>query len=398
MNYRAPLLAGLLASTLVACSGEGGSSSSTSTTTTEGPTGSASTSTTTTASIGAGGSVACPAGESLALAATGADTPDGAGVPETVITIENVGGTGTYPRVTLMNPGTFGEACPSDACVKTDTPVSGPLAPFDDEITPVFRGPMELYDISVYAPSGPDWARVSWWNRCGEGNIVFVNNKGGDASGVWTPCGGNSQSYATADGKEGAASKTTFSGTLDNEIEINALTEAPCSGSDDASACGFSRGVALHGWAGAKAFVVRARMPRYTGPKGASYTDAPAYWMLNARIVRTAQYGCNCRGVGSPGGCGELDVAEVLEGAHLGHATSTVYSFQGAIGADGVSGAGHYFVRPVHESAVFVVLFDAQGRIQMLRKAPDAFDFGPVLPAATVAAWSAEVGFSMALP
>ena len=119
---------------------------------------------------------------------------------------------------------------------------------------------------------------------------------------------------------------------------------------------------------------------------------------FNARIVRTAPYGCNCRGVGSPGGCGEIDVAEVLKGNHLTHATSTIYSFQGAIGADGASGAGHYFLRPVNRSATFIVVFDATGKIQMRREAPDAFDFAPSLDGAVVAEWVAKSGFAMALP
>lgn len=29
-----------------------------------------------------------------------------------------------------------------------------------------------------------------------------------------------------------------------------------------------------------------------------------------AQVVRTAQYGCNCRGAGGNGGCGEFDIVE----------------------------------------------------------------------------------------
>lgn len=28
------------------------------------------------------------------------------------------------------------------------------------------------------------------------------------------------------------------------------------------------------------------------------------------QVVRTAQYGCNCRGMGGNGGCGEFDIVE----------------------------------------------------------------------------------------
>ncbi len=40
-------------------------------------------------------------------------------------------------------------------------------------------------------------------------------------------------------------------------------------------------------------------------------TNLPALWFLNGQIVRANQWGCNCRGVGAQGGCGELDIAEV---------------------------------------------------------------------------------------
>lgn len=349
---------------------------------------------------GGGQAVSCAAGNSLALQSSGSDTPDGTGTPETVITINNVGTSGTYPRVTSMNPGTFGQTCPADACVKQNTSISGPLTPFNEEMTLNLRGPLELYDLAVYQPVQPggSWSRMSMWNRCTSDNVVFMNNDGGNGSGIWTPCGGNSQSYASADGAMAAAAPTTFSGSLANGVEVNALSASACSGQGDSSECGFYRGVALHGWSGvngAKIFVMRTRMPRYTGAPGTNYTDEPAIWMLNARIVRTAQYGCNCRGVGSPGGCGELDVAEVLNSAHRTHATSTIYSYQGAVGADGISGAGHYFIRPVNQSAIFVIIYDVTGKIQMLRLLPDAFDFGAALDAATVADWSARSGFSM---
>src|SRR3569832_89228 len=62
------------------------------------------------------GATSCAAGNSLALQSLGSDAPDGTGTPETVITINNVGTSGTYPRVTSMNPGTFGQTCPADAC------------------------------------------------------------------------------------------------------------------------------------------------------------------------------------------------------------------------------------------------------------------------------------------
>ena len=62
--------------------------------------------------------------------------------------------------------------------------------------------------------------------------------------------------------------------------------------------------------AGSKIFVTKMRMPLST--------STPAYWILPGQVIRSSQYGCNCRQEGCPapykGGCGELDVVEVTGG------------------------------------------------------------------------------------
>lgn len=102
----------------------------------------------------------------------------------------------------------------------------------------------------------------------------------------------------------------------------------------------FFRQVSNHGWAGvsggARAFVVNLSMPQSTG------NNVPAFWILNAKIVHTAQYGCNCRGTG-PKGCGELDVLEVIPNQNPQAATSTIYSYLGATGT-----GTHYITRPTN--------------------------------------------------
>ncbi len=336
----------------------------------------------------------CAAGNSAALQDLGDDLPQGTGSAVSTMTIKNVGGTGSYQRVISMNPGVWGQTCPGDACVKANTAVSGALAPFNEDVTVNFRGPMELYDIAVYTPGSSAWSRVSSWNRCASSNITFLNNLGGTGSGEWTLCGGNSQSYASADGKTAVAAPTAFTGKLENRVELNILSGVACKGTGDSGDCGFYRGVSRRGWAGAKIFAIRARMPRFAGPNTQYYDDVPAIWMLNARVVRTAQYGCNCRGMGSPGGCGELDVAEVIHGQDLTHATSTLYSFKGATGS-----GQNYFIRPVKESATFIVIFDATGnKVQMLRLPANGFNFGDTVSNTTVNEWLARTGLSMSLP
>ena len=65
----------------------------------------------------------------------------------------------------------------------------GALAPFNEEMTFNFRGPMNLFDIAVYQPdaSGATWNQVSSW-AAGKApnNLVFMNNKGGGASGEFS--------------------------------------------------------------------------------------------------------------------------------------------------------------------------------------------------------------------
>ena len=101
-----------------------------------------------------------------------------------------VGGSGTYQQVTNMIPGAWPSCTVNPSCIKAPKSVSGPLAPFDEDMTFNFRGPMDLYNIAVFQPSnttGATWKRVSNWaaNQAPD-NLVFMNNMGGGVSGEWT--------------------------------------------------------------------------------------------------------------------------------------------------------------------------------------------------------------------
>jgi hypothetical protein len=186
-----------------------------------------------------------------------------------------------------------------------------------------------------------------------------------------------------------------FAGHLDAGVGVNVMSSTLCTGTTDGTDCGFSRGLALHGFkgdaAGSKIFVTKFRMPLGD--------VTPAYWILPAQVVRSSQYGCNCRGEGGDGGCGELDVAEVLGGntatpAHPEQATTTIYSFQGV-----TNGGTAYFQRPVYETATFVVIFDApSSSIAMRRLGPTDFDFASSIPSAVAAQWLANAGVTRPMP
>ena len=142
----------------------------------------------------------------------------------------------------------------------------------------------------------------------------------------------------------------------------------------------------MHGWSGDiegnKMFVTRVQMIMDGS------VNIPAIWLLHADIVRTAQYGCNCRGMGTEGpwqgGCGELDVAEVLW-TNLNKVTSTIYSFKGAVGF------GEYADRPVNQDLVYITIFDShknEGRIKILALDSEEFDFdSPSIDDTTVQSW-----------
>jgi hypothetical protein len=327
----------------------------------------------------------CPASD-LDNTALGTDTPDPTGTAVTAITYTNVGATGSYDRVVTS---TVAPTCTPDVCDKAATPVSGPLAPFTEEMTLVFSGPIELYQLAVYDPAAGGYARIAYWDRCTTDGLAFVGND------AWYQCNGYVQSYVTAGGATSSPTPVQFGGSLEAGVGVNVMSATACSGTTDGTDCGFSRGLALHGFAGdmagSKIFAVKLRMP--------IGDVTPAYWLLPAQVVRSAQYGCNCRGEGADAGCGEIDIAEVLGGAtatpaHPEQATTTIYSFQGVTG-----GGSAYFQRPVYETATFLVIFDAASSSIAIRRFGAAdFDFASGLPSSVVAQWLSDAGAARAMP
>ncbi|KAI0700971.1 putative TOS1-like glycosyl hydrolase-domain-containing protein [Cerioporus squamosus] len=265
----------------------------------------------------------------------------------------SVGGSGSYNQVTNMIPGNFPTCDANPSCITAPKAVSGKLAPFNEELTFNFRGPLNLFNIAVYQPdsTGATWTQTSSW-AAGQApkNLVFMNNLGGGASGEFSICHGNSQSFASGDFTAAVATANAeiTNGVLDQDHEMNIMTAETCA----SRPCdGFSRGTANHGWADSKMLVVTFNMPA-----SADASKVPAIWALNAQVVRTAEYGCNCRGVGSPGGCGELDILETLVGADPNNGISEIYSFKGATG----SGNTNFFARPTGDKVTYAVVLDEQ--------------------------------------
>jgi hypothetical protein len=343
------------------------------------------------ASTGGSASVACPESD-VGNVAMGRDAfvPNTGKSEAASVTYTNVGATGAYEEVISgwsKATGCNGDTTLCETQYKREKQVSGALAPFDEEMTLVFAGPVELYQIAVYTPEGGEWARRAYWDRCTTDGLVFAGNK------HWFECNGFVESYVTADGTKESAAPVQFAGTVTAGVEVHVMSSALCSGGAG-SDCGYSSGLPIRGFAGdasgSKIFATKFRMP--------IGTKTPAYWILPSQVIRSSQYGCNCRGMGSDpvykGGCGELDVAEILGGVVDSlEATTTLYSFQDITGGGSVA-----FNRPVHESATFMVIFDAPSRqIAIRRLGPTEFDFADSLPGSLVSGLLGDAGAVRAL-
>ncbi|XMA18527.1 hypothetical protein WAI453_011318 [Rhynchosporium graminicola] len=168
-------------------------------------------------------------------------------------------------------------------------------------------------------------------------NLAFLGNFGGQGSGVWDSIYGNSLSYINCNATSGASTHQILADTLiPSNREVIITTGNKCENGD----CGFVRpgAVAYHGFGGDdKVFLVEIGMPS-DGQTGVNGADAPAVWLLNAKVPRVRQYGidghCSCWP-----GCGELDIAEALSvGSRL--LKSTVH-------AEASGGDSDYFNRPM---------------------------------------------------
>jgi hypothetical protein len=228
--------------------------------------------------------------------------------------------------------------------------------------------------------SGSDWGREAYYDADSgtADGLVFLNYQGGKGSGTFDYVFGNSLSYASSDGCEGASSPQVLEAcTLKSNNEVIVMSDKECSGND----CGYFRPgtVAHHGFGGAsKIFLVELGMPD-DGKTGASQYDPvnmPAFWTLNAQIPRTLQYGkpeCSCW----ESGCGEFDVFEVLAPGDT-RCKSTLHG-------NTAGGNSDYFLRPTSGTAKGALIFYNDNiHIKMLDQ---DFDFSSSISDDVVQEW-----------
>lgn len=273
-------------------------------------------------------------------------------------------------------PGSYNMVTDFATCSKTPQSTSNPVSPLDDDVTLVFRGPMNIYNIAVFDGTSGSWNKVSSYAKGGSAtNMVFLNNRNVDFGGQSSPEG-----FSTADGKGSAKESTPFQGSLaaasnpnsqsmyadeKTGAEVHVMTSKRCGQDGECKGYYDKDGTAFHGWGGAKKiFVTKVDMPQGGAP------NLPAIWMLNAQIVRSNQYQCNCRGMGKGGGCGELDIAEVIEKDTS--VVATHYYFY-----EGGSAPGHdsFGKRPVDGPTTYVTIIDESYGVKVLEIGADDFDF-----------------------
>jgi hypothetical protein len=299
----------------------------------------------------------------------------------------------TYKGAKAGNmPGTYGMVTSTQGCVKQTVTVNSPVGPLSEEVSMVFRGPLDIYNIAVYDGSqgGSDWTRVSSYDQAkgDSSNLVFLNNKNIDyVTGVKSP-----QGLASTDALTAVKSPQQFNGFLREAsdpsqrysgpgittgAEVNIMTSAKCESTDAVKCKGYYDDNGYHGWnGGKKMFVTKVKMPQGTSP------NQPAIWMLNAQVLRSNQYGCNCRGMGGVGGCGELDIAEVIEtNDKRDRVTTHYYFYDGSVPA----GGDNFAARPINAATTYVTIIDdaGEGTIKILELGETDFDF-----AATSVAYS----------
>lgn len=124
-------------------------------------------------------------------------------------------------------------------------------------------------------------------------------------------------------------------------------------------------GTAYAGWSGGKKiFLTKVSMEEGGAP------NVPAIWMLPDQVTHSGQYGCNCRGTGPAGGCGELDIAEVLE-KDTSYCATHYYFYDGTYNP----GNDKFSQRPTDGPTTYVTIIDQDYGVKVIELGADDFDF-----------------------
>jgi len=103
--------------------------------------------------------------------------------------------------------------------------------------------------------------------------------------------------------------------------------------------------------------------------------DLPAYWMLNAKIPRTQQYGdCSCWP-----SCGEFDIMEILDSGDKRCKTTFHSDFPG--------GSSDYIERPTEDFVKVATIIHKESRTVTVKLIPNDTVIGESLTKDQVEGW-----------
>ncbi|ETM37017.1 hypothetical protein L914_16408 [Phytophthora nicotianae] len=282
----------------------------------------------------------------------------------------------SYTGVNCGGPGSYDQVTDIASCSKTPVTTSSPVSPLDTGVTLALRGPMTVYNIGVFVNTNGTWVKVSSYENGGAAtNMVFLNNENIDYTG-----GGSPEGFCEADGTGVAQQSTPFSGTLASAsnpgggsivaseatgAEVHIMTENKCGVDVECEGAYDNDGTAFQGWTGGKKiFITKLSMEEGGAP------NVPAAWILPDQVTHSGQYGCNCRGKGPAGGCGELDVVEVLE-KDTSYLATHYYFYDGKYNP----GNDQFAKRPTDGPATYVTIIDEDYGVKVIEIGTDDFDF-----------------------
>lgn len=216
------------------------------------------------------------------------------------ITFQQIGAPGWYPSRRDPELGPC-DAYEADGCCLAKHDIAGDqLTPWDEDLIFTLRGPLQLKQFAAYRPAGPDaWSLVSSWDT------------------RW-PGEGQGLAFAGDD----------FAGLVGSECLVDLATDQPFAcGPGSQPFCPAADDPRYAGWAGAKLFVLLARMPSAaSGLAGepcadgmaGNWYDAPWIGLSHGELVRAGKFsGCHCYAKNPDewflgDGCGQFNVFEVV--------------------------------------------------------------------------------------
>ncbi|RYE90471.1 MAG: hypothetical protein EOO75_10115, partial [Myxococcales bacterium] len=194
-----------------------------------------------------------------------------------------------------------------------------PLAPFNEEMTLVLRGPLRIERMAVYQPgagAGAPWGVSSRWAASGAAPPTDLRFLGPDNSKDWT-------------------------GDLGDGCHWYAMRAEPfgCGPGSDPYCPASSPELHYKGWAGSKLLILQATMPDASEPgqtaascQAGGVVDSPWVGWSASELMRDGAgkyHPCHCyantnAGVGD--GCGEINVWETVSEQEVGYGNRRIMS------------------------------------------------------------------------